>query len=152
MVNYGYSQERIIAEIERCEVPCAKCHQKEHNEPPPGLPGDLPPDRIASDGCPMGGRLSHSDFYPDEEPWRGWALRAWIHTYKLENGCERCDEEEAACLEFHRIDKYEKTVSLEEMIVNESFKDHLFEEIEKCEVVCKNCHRNAHYEVLESVG
>jgi hypothetical protein len=34
MVNHGFSQESIRAEMETCVVICANCHRKEHHEEP----------------------------------------------------------------------------------------------------------------------
>ena len=30
MISFGYSKDRIEAEIEKCIVLCANCHRKEH--------------------------------------------------------------------------------------------------------------------------
>jgi hypothetical protein len=37
MVNQGYSEDSILAEIDDCEVLCANCHRKHHFTVPPDL-------------------------------------------------------------------------------------------------------------------
>jgi hypothetical protein len=73
-------------------------------------------------------------------------LRAWLYEYKREEcACRRCGEQHPGCLDFHHVDEAEKTDSVAEL-VNQGFaKDAIRAEIDKCEVLCANCHRKEHY-------
>lgn len=78
------------------------------------------------------------------------ALRAWVHKYKERSeGCSRCEEDDPACLDFHHVNPDEKTKNVSALITYEPSLDRLVEEIEKCELLCANCHRKEHYEVQD---
>ena len=34
MISYGYSKERLLGEIGKCEILCANCHRKRHHTIP----------------------------------------------------------------------------------------------------------------------
>jgi len=60
--------------------------------------------------------------------------------------CEECGEDRHKCLQFHHPEKEEKTKNISEM-VNDGFSlERIVEEIEKCEVLCANCHTIHHIE------
>lgn len=136
MVNDGYGKDRIRAEINRCVVLCSNCHRKEHYEEPV-VPAGTDTDTLEA-AIPTA--TKHE---------RRRIRRAWLAAYKLENGgCNRCSESAPACLDFHHSS--EKTMRVAQMV---SFGHSLVEirrEIERCELLCSNCHRNEHFEPPES--
>ena len=70
-------------------------------------------------------------------------LKTWFKDYKKSLECEKCGEDHPACLDFHH--KEEKDFSISEMISRNNFsRQRIKEEIEKCSVVCANCHRKIH--------
>ncbi|WP_224333358.1 homing endonuclease associated repeat-containing protein [Haloprofundus halobius] len=73
-------------------------------------------------------------------------IRAWVHEYKAaSNGCAQCSEHHPACLDFHHLDPDTKEKSISKMITYGYGKTRLREEIDKCELLCANCHRKLHY-------
>ena len=70
--------------------------------------------------------------------------RGSLWDYKAEHPCERCGEADPSCLDFHHRDPGAKEFSLGAEGKNKSFK-RLLVEIEKCAVLCANCHRKLHY-------
>lgn len=71
-------------------------------------------------------------------------LRAWVYRIKRRHGCTRCVERDPACLEFHHVE--EKEMQVTRMVTHGYARDRINEEIEKCIVLCANCHRKEHYE------
>ena len=57
-------------------------------------------------------------------------------------GCSRCDETDPACLDFPHRDPASKHRSVSYM-VNYS-RERLLAEIDKCDLLCCNCHRKQH--------
>jgi hypothetical protein len=79
-------------------------------------------------------------------------LRAAVYEYKRDHRrCQRCGEPEPACLEFHHRDPAEKKRTVSELISYGHALETVRAEIEKCDVLCANCHRNEHYEVPDAV-
>lgn len=75
-------------------------------------------------------------------------LRQWLSNYKRNFcDCERCGEEFAACLDFHHDG--EKTNNISKMVNAGYSVRRLREEIEKCRVLCANCHQKEHHPVDE---
>lgn len=75
-------------------------------------------------------------------------LRGWVHSYKQTSGCRRCDETDARSLVFHHVHG-EKRRSVSQLVSNGCSKQEICDEMEKCELVCSNCHRKAHADQLE---
>lgn len=73
-------------------------------------------------------------------------LRAWVNGIKAEQGCERCEETDPACLEFHHTNEDEKEWEIGRMVTHGYRKDRIQAEVAKCEVLCANCHRKEHHE------
>lgn len=63
----------------------------------------------------------------------------WVQGYKQEIGCIFCGLNEPWCLDFHHIDANEKEYTVSRLIRQSRSK--FLAEIEKCVVVCANCHR-----------
>lgn len=152
MVPYGYSREDIKAEVEKCDLICANCHQKNHHGQPANTEGSEEGsltfefeevDVSAVDP----GELLEEDQWPMTKEER---LRAWTHAYKHERGCQQCGENDSICLQFHHTD--EKTKGVGQMITDCHPEEEVIAEVEKCEVLCVNCHRKVHYEKPRSEG
>jgi len=74
--------------------------------------------------------------------------RMWVNRLQRERGgCSRCEEDDPACLDFHHVDGDDKEMAVGKMITYGYGKDRLREEIEKCAVLCANCHRKEHYQL-----
>lgn len=70
--------------------------------------------------------------------------REWFNDLKSTLKCEVCSENHPATLDFHHIDSTEKENSVANLIGTYS-KKRILEEINKCVVLCANCHRKHHY-------
>ena len=68
-----------------------------------------------------------------------------IDMYKMGQGCAICRYNKCgAALEFHHVDKEEKTDSISAMINRDKSMSEILEEIKKCIILCANCHRELH--------
>lgn len=61
------------------------------------------------------------------------------------DGCSRCDETRIWCLDFHHLDPTQKDLEVSTLIATCN-KQRIQEEIEKCIILCKNCHADEHYQ------
>jgi endonuclease I len=68
----------------------------------------------------------------------------WIK-HKATLSCTKCGFSHSAALDFHHVDPAEKEGNIHRLLSNGQFKK-LEEELEKCIVLCANCHRIHHYE------
>jgi len=90
----------------------------------------------------------HVDWNTERSLRRRDAHRMWANRLQRERGgCDRCDETDPACLDFHHVDEDDKEMAVGKMITYGYGKDRLREEIEKCIVLCANCHRKEHYQL-----
>ncbi|TFG94176.1 hypothetical protein E4H12_15640 [Candidatus Thorarchaeota archaeon] len=65
--------------------------------------------------------------------------------------CFFCGEDEAVCLEFHHRDPAEKDFTVSYAVRHYGW-ELLLKEIEKCTVVCSNCHKKLHAGLLKDDG
>ena len=70
-------------------------------------------------------------------------LRAFIEEYKDSCSCKKCNESRNYVLDFHHLDPLQKDFNLGEA-TKHSLKD-IKIELEKCIVLCRNCHSEFHY-------
>lgn len=74
------------------------------------------------------------------------ANRNQYEKYKKTLKCSRCPENHPACLEFHHKDSTKKEIEVTKAVFSNRWSiKRILEEIEKCEVLCCNCHRKLHY-------
>lgn len=66
--------------------------------------------------------------------------------YKQTLKCNRCPEDHIAVLDFHHTDPKDKDYQVSAMLGTWKWAS-VLKEIEKCEVLCSNCHRKLHYEL-----
>ena len=70
--------------------------------------------------------------------------RKYIDDLKNNSKCKYCEEDHPACLDFHHCDPQEKERCISRAMRAFSL-ERLKLEVEKCEIVCANCHRKLHY-------
>ena len=70
-----------------------------------------------------------------------------IASIKTEKGCELCGySKPSAALHFDHIDPSEKYMQISTMISQMKSKELIYKEIEKCRVLCANCHAEVTWE------
>lgn len=139
MVTWGYSKDKLQAEMDKCDVVCANCHRIEHHTIPAGV----------SESCQTGSSVDF-DHTGEQKATHVSHLavrqRATVYRYKKARGCTRCGESGVGCLDPHHVDDTTKTDTVSSLISNESSPTDLRAELRKCTVLCANCHRREHYQ------
>ena len=69
---------------------------------------------------------------------------AWLREQKAQRGCTDCSERDPAVLDFHHRNPSTKKGDLGGSLRTLGRK-RLAEEMDKCDVLCANCHRRRHY-------
>ncbi|MFB6071731.1 MAG: homing endonuclease associated repeat-containing protein [Halobacterium sp.] len=148
MIASGYSKDAIRAEITQCEVLCANCHWREHNDEPEVLssidttPLDDDPDPSLGDVL-----LDETPAPHRKEDW----LRAWTYAYQRARGCRECGETDPVCLQFHH-ETGDKTMGVGAMITRSRSVEEVVAEVGKTIVLCANCHRVKHHQAPGSLS
>jgi hypothetical protein len=70
-------------------------------------------------------------------------LKIWFYEYKMELKCSRCGEENPYLLDFHHTNPNDKDFDVASRLTRAGKKS-IQEEIDKCIVLCSNCHRLEH--------
>ena len=70
----------------------------------------------------------------------------WFQNLKSQLVCTQCHERHIACLEFHHLDPSKKERAISIMINNGWSQENVKKEIDKCIVLCSNCHKKIHWE------
>lgn len=94
------------------------------------------------------GRKHYRDnkqYYIDKQVERKKRIRDWFLEYRKSLKCVVCGEDHPACLDFHHNDPSIKEKGVTEMVWRSWSKSRIIREIEKCTVMCSNCHRKFHY-------
>lgn len=73
-------------------------------------------------------------------------MRQRVQEYKQSRSCLFCPERTPICLDFHHLDPTQKDFSLAHTALRSW--DTIEAEIEKCVLVCKNCHTKIHAGLL----
>jgi len=74
--------------------------------------------------------------------------RKWLVEYKKNLECVRCGESHPATLTFHHKDTSDKSFEIGNALRLGVSLKRLSKEIEKCEVICANCHAKEHLSYL----
>jgi hypothetical protein len=86
----------------------------------------------------------NKDYYKSKARDTKYKSREAINKYKETLKCSRCPENDISCLDFHHLNPDEKEKSISQAIsAGWSFK-RLQLELNKCIVLCSNCHRKEH--------
>lgn len=92
----------------------------------------------------------NKDWHTKRELERRARHREWLNEYKESKGCKCCGTTDAAVLDFHHTDPGKKRLAINKMVTYGYGKNRLRSEIEKCEILCTNCHRKSHFEMPDS--
>ncbi len=77
--------------------------------------------------------------------------KEFIKKYALEKGCCVCGYNKCArALDFHHVDPNTKSGHISEMVHHHALES-VKKEIEKCVVICANCHRELHDGIITLV-
>lgn len=81
---------------------------------------------------------------------RQWVRRSIVTRTVLEakfgKACTECGETHPACLDFHHVDPGQKVANVAAMRQNGWTREQVLSELEKCVLLCANCHRKLHYD------
>jgi len=70
------------------------------------------------------------------------AKRTKLFSYLLEHPCVECGEDDPVVLEFDHLPEFEKSFEIGRAVTSSTRSwESILIEMEKCEVVCCNCHR-----------
>ncbi len=72
---------------------------------------------------------------------------AWLADYKKTLFCQRCGFSDYRALDFHHPDPGEKDRAVADLASRGAAIAKIKKEIDKCIVLCANCHRIEHYDV-----
>ena len=79
-------------------------------------------------------------------------LMDYLHEIKSKSSCLLCGESHIACLSFHHRDPSTKIGTMSYFVNNRCSLNKLKEEINKCDILCENCHRKEHYNKRKTDG
>ena len=71
--------------------------------------------------------------------------RQIIENIKSECSCAKCGDTRGYVLDYHHINPEDKETNISRMISNRYTLDKVDKEIDKCIVLCANCHREFHH-------
>jgi hypothetical protein len=71
--------------------------------------------------------------------------RSWYLELKSTLQCEHCKIDDFRVLDFHHRDPLLKTKEVSLLALRAASKEKILSEIEKCKVLCSNCHRIEHW-------
>lgn len=69
----------------------------------------------------------------------------WFENYKKDKKCSICGESHPACLDFHHLDPNIKEFNIGIIVRSTYSIKKIIKEINKCIILCSNCHRKLHY-------
>lgn len=94
----------------------------------------------------------HAKWYKDNSEMRKKQIadrkvyvRNFIQEYKASSKCKNCPENHTATLDFHHRDSTKKVLEISKAARDGWGIAKLRREIEKCDILCSNCHRKLHH-------
>jgi len=96
--------------------------------------------------------LRNTEKYKSRCQIRRKERKKWYQEIMKDKSCKYCPENSIECLDWHHIDPSTKKSEVCKLLNQfRSFKS-VLEEMNKCIVVCSNCHRKIHANTLEIGG
>lgn len=75
------------------------------------------------------------------------SIRDFVKEIKQGLACIMCGEAHPACISFHHRNPAEKSFNIANAVHHGYSKQHILDEVAKCDVLCENCHRKLHWRV-----
>lgn len=94
------------------------------------------------------GELEKLERYRESQ--RNWKRRAvvWFQEFKKTLKCAQCGFDHPGALQFHHL--RDKTLNISKMVNRNRRPEEVLAEMEKCVVLCANCHAILHHEEKEA--
>lgn len=86
-------------------------------------------------------KVCHSDYMKTKYQEK----KELVNNLKRNQCCAKCGDNRAYVLDYHHIDPNIKEMNISRMLSNRSNINHVIQEIDKCIILCSNCHRELHY-------
>lgn len=83
--------------------------------------------------------------YFDRNKRRRIELKEWLWEIKKNSKCEKCEFNHPAALDWHHKNPDEKSFEISQGYRVVGSKKRILEEMQRCQVLCANCHRIFHY-------
>lgn len=90
------------------------------------------------------GYLKNKDTVLARNKTRRLNRKKWLLDYLSDKCCVDCGEKNPVCLDFHHLDPSTKEGTVSRMINEFRSLTSILLEIQKCVIVCANCHRKRH--------
>ena len=89
--------------------------------------------------------LRHRVEIIERQRYRRRTVQDWVNQFKTE--CTKCGEKHLACLDFHHTSDKENGIAalVSQRTLNIKQQKLILAEIQKCIVLCSNCHRKLHW-------
>ena len=87
----------------------------------------------------------HQEHYKEQNKERRKRIKEWVKNLKKKLKCNRCNEDDYRCLQFHHTNGEEKDIIIADATRMGYSIERIKKEIKKCEVLCANCHAKEHY-------
>lgn len=87
----------------------------------------------------------NKQYYKDKSVARKIVLREKIDEIKSKLYCIECGENDLSCLDFHHINKDNKEIEISTALSRGWSFNKILLEMEKCIILCANCHRKLHH-------
>ena len=87
---------------------------------------------------------ANAQYYKDKSRKRRKEHAFQYEEYKKSLSCQVCGESESVCLDFHHMDSSKKDFTIGSRKHSSGNFETTIKEIEKCVVLCANCHRKVH--------
>jgi phage terminase large subunit-like protein len=84
--------------------------------------------------------LKNKEYFKDNNRRNRDKKRKWVREYKKSHPCVKCGESDPCCLDFHHFED-NKEANIADLMKNGASIERIQAEIEKCIVLCANCHR-----------
>lgn len=79
---------------------------------------------------------------------RRQAIKAYLDDLRNPAKCVLCTEHENCTLDFHHLDPSQKDITVSRTVANKWSTERLQTEVDKCVIICSNCHRKVHAGIL----
>lgn len=84
--------------------------------------------------------ITNKDEYACRRRQRDIYLRAKLSEYMVDKFCETCGENRRPTLQFDHLNRSDKFACISKMIQRRFTWDKILSEINKCRILCANCH------------